>query len=118
MRTLIGAFCATALTAMAFVPTTASATCTQSVYAAVLFNGLSGGVVGGSYYSYFYGEPFGAGSTVTYYGYITNPALAASAATAAAAHTYVEVEGDAASCPTSGTYQYLGNIVYMWLPSP
>jgi hypothetical protein len=72
MRTLIGAFCATALTAMAFVPTTASATCTQSVYAALLFNGLSGGVVGGSYYSYFCGEPFGAGSTVTYYGYITS----------------------------------------------
>ena len=107
MRKLIGAFCATSLTAMALIPTTASASCVAQVYANEDFVAPT--------YSYFYGEPYGAGNTYTYYGYTTSSQIAGGLASATASHNRVYVVGDAASCPTSGTYRYIGTILYFYI---
>jgi hypothetical protein len=107
MRTLIGAFCATALTAMPFVPTTASAQCTQTVYASHFYTLGS--------YSYIYGEPSAYGNTFTYYGYTTNSVFAATGASVVASRNRVTLVGDASSCPTSGTYQYIGSITNIYV---
>lgn len=107
MRKLIVTFCATFFTTLALVPTIASANCSQIVYATELFtNGTT---------TYLYGEPFGAGNTYTYFGTTTNAVIADAAASAAANNKRVNITGNATTCPTTGTYRFVGTILYLYI---
>ena len=107
MRISKSALGAAFLTAMAFIPARAYAYCGETVYADQYYTDGT--------YTYVYGEPYGSGNTVTYYGYTTSATLAAALASAVESRSRVYLVGTVSSCPTSGTYQWLGQIYYIYI---
>jgi len=106
MKNLIGAFCAASLAAVAF-PTSASAVCQSPLM-------YAGEYFGGTTFGYLYGAQYGAFNSSIYYGYTPNSLIAGQLATASANHSRVILYGDSASCAT-GTYIYVGTIIYIWI---
>jgi hypothetical protein len=71
----------------------------------------AGYFVGGSNFGYLYANQYSYNSPQTWYGYSADSNILHMLATASATHARVMLYGDAASCPTSGTYLYVGTII-------
>lgn len=88
--------------AAALVPTAAHAACSQTIYAEWSFtNGVTTQILGRT----------SSLTTIMFFGNTTDPEVARMITAAVSQRNRINVLGNATSCPTSGTFRFVGTIL-------
>jgi hypothetical protein len=100
-KVMLVVFAASLMAAVILGPSSAQALCNQLLYAERSFtDGVTTQIVGRT----------DAVSTIIWFANTTDPELSRAITAAVSAHNRVFVQGDAASCPTTGVFRFMGNV--------